>query len=107
MKLSDLQFEHEQWLRYNFPNQLPHEPLLGLVEEVGELSHAHLKYGQRIRGYDQQQYWDEATDAVGDILVYLASYCNSNGLDLQKCLEETWQRVRNRDWQVDPVRGGE
>lgn len=105
MNLYQLQTEHATWLQANFPNQAQHEPLLGLIEEVGELAHAHLKHGQGIRGYTRSQYENEAADAIGDILIYLASYCTSNRLDLQYCLEETWRRVSKRDWVVDPVGG--
>ena len=107
MNLSVLQAEHRQWLKRNFPTQQPHEPLLGLIEEVGELSHAHLKYEQGIRGYNKSQFLVEAEDAVGDLVIYLASYCNANNLDLETCVERTWAKVRQRDWVADPVGGGE
>jgi NTP pyrophosphatase (non-canonical NTP hydrolase) len=107
MHLAELQMEHQVWLDDNFPNQLRYHPLLGLMEEVGELSHAHLKHEQGIRGYDHQTYVLEASDAVGDIVIYLASYCTTNGLDLDACVRNTWDRVQKRDWITDPRKGGE
>jgi len=105
LSLNQLQAEHQEWAEHNFPNQAEHEALLGLIEELGELAHAHLKYEQGIRGYDEEYYRVHASDAVGDIMIYLASYCNRCGFNLQMCMEETWRRVRERDWQADP-RGG-
>jgi NTP pyrophosphatase (non-canonical NTP hydrolase) len=99
-----LQHEHNKWLNHNFPNQRAHEPLLGLMEEVGELAHAHLKSAQGIREIDAEM---DKVDAVGDIFIYLMSYCNSNNIDLDKAIAVTWERVSARDWQTDPKRGGE
>lgn len=107
MNLRDLQEEHRPWLQHNFPEAKPHEPLLGIQEEVGELAHAHLKYEQGIRGYTRSKFQDEAEDAIGDQLIYLASYCNLNFLDLQTCMERTWEKVKQRDWIADPEKGGQ
>lgn len=105
MDLSDFQGEHAEWLRHNFPDQKPHDALLGLAEEVGELAHAHLKYEQGIRGYDKDQYRVEAADAIGDVMIYLASYCTTNGFDLRDCLDDAWWEVKRRDWRSDPETG--
>jgi NTP pyrophosphatase (non-canonical NTP hydrolase) len=104
MDLAELQDRHRTWLQHNFPNQQPHDALLGLAEEVGELSHAHLKNQQGIREVDFRQL---AEDAIGDIVIYLASYCNTNGFDLSWCVEKTWRKVSQRDWVADPQKGGE
>ena len=110
MRLGALQSQHLAWLEKNFPNQRPHQPLLGLAEEVGELAHAHLKAEQGIRdfqgGFDST--WrTEAQDCVGDIVIYLASYCNSNEIDLETAVDNAWDRVYQRDWANDPTKGGE
>ncbi len=104
MLLRRLQTEHMLWLERNFPQQQGHDPLLGLVEEVGELAHAHLKASQGIRG-TPQELQAEARDAIGDIVIYLASYCNSNGYDLAGCVQEAWTQVHQRDWQRYPKDG--
>jgi NTP pyrophosphatase (non-canonical NTP hydrolase) len=105
LTLREFQSQHQSWLDHNFPRQAPHQPLLGMVEELGELSHAHLKYEQSIRDYDETQFRSEAIDAIGDLMIYLASYCNTNRFDLQACLEHTWDRVRQRDWVEYPGEG--
>jgi NTP pyrophosphatase (non-canonical NTP hydrolase) len=105
--IRDYQDEHREWVAHNFPDQKSYEPLLGLVEEVGELSHAHLKFEQGIRGMDDMNVMLAKIDAVGDIFIYLMSYCNANYIDLEVAIEDTWTRVKNRDWQADPEKGGE
>lgn len=105
MLLSQLQREHDRWLDHNFPNQKPHQALLGLQEEVGELAHAHLKYEQGIRYMTEREYKIQAGDAIGDIVIFLASYCNSNGFNLAKEVKVAWDGVKERDWIKDPDDG--
>ncbi len=50
MNILEMQENHRKWSQHNFPKTLPHQPLLGMLEELGELSHAHLKNEQMIRG---------------------------------------------------------
>jgi NTP pyrophosphatase (non-canonical NTP hydrolase) len=104
MILSRLQDEHREWLKHNFPDQQAHDALLGLAEEVGELAHAHLKAQQGIRG-TLEEHREEARDAIGDIVIYLASYCNTNGYDLNQCVASAWEVVKNRDWKANPYHG--
>lgn len=105
LNLTEFQEQHGQWLSRNFPDQQPHDALLGLAEEVGELAHAHLKHQQGIRGMDEEEYVSQATDAIGDIVIYLASYCNTNGFNLEACVREAWDQVSGRDWQERPETG--
>lgn len=95
--LITVQTELRPWQEHNFPGRQPWEPLLGLVEEVGELSHSYLKRHQRIR--IEEDHDARIKDAVADILVYLCDFCNAEKIDLQKTLRETWEKVRQRDWQ--------
>lgn len=65
--------ERDEWVAHNFPNPQipkPQESILGVIEEIGELSHAHLKGLQSIRG-TQEQHDADAKDAIGDATVYL------------------------------------
>ena len=102
--LKKLQLENKIWSEYNFPNKEPWEPLLGVVEEVGELAHAHLKAVQKIRV--DEELIALSKDAIGDIVVFLADYCNQMEFDLEKIVEEVWNEVKQRDWQKDPEKGG-
>ncbi len=102
MNLYQLQQEVEVWSRRNFPNNKPHHPLLGLTEEVGELSHAHLKMDQGIRG-TKEEHIEAKKDAVGDIAIYLANYCVLNDIDMADVISNTWNKVKQRNWQANPV----
>jgi NTP pyrophosphatase (non-canonical NTP hydrolase) len=77
---------------------------MGVVEEVGELSHALLKQEQGIRGaHDEHERL--AQDAVGDTIVYLADLCTRRGWDLSAIVEATWAEVSRRDWKANPATG--
>jgi NTP pyrophosphatase (non-canonical NTP hydrolase) len=105
MDLRTLQDETREWLAHNFPGQEPHQPLLGIVEEVGELAHARLKHEQAIRGYDIEKSRSEIEDAIGDIQVFLAGFCNTNGYDLDEIVTRVWADVKTRDWVAHPETG--
>lgn len=104
MDLRELQSQISRWSQYNFPNNKPHMPLLGVAEEVGELCHAHLKLEQGIRG-TPEALRDKAADAVGDILIYLADYCSRNSIDMDAALELALHEVLSRDWVRFPGNG--
>jgi NTP pyrophosphatase (non-canonical NTP hydrolase) len=108
MNFFDLQLQVAEWSRRNFGPGTPmgYSALLGVVEEVGELSHSHLKQLQGIRG-TATEHEKAGQDAVGDILIYLADYCTQRGWDLQGIIEEVWGRVGKRDWHKDKLNGGE
>jgi NTP pyrophosphatase (non-canonical NTP hydrolase) len=62
--------ERDKWVAKNFPDSYKTDTLLGVVEELGELAHAHLKSKQGIRG-TQSEHDEAAKDAIGDLVVYL------------------------------------
>lgn len=106
MDLIEFQIEVFAWGRRNFGQGVNHQPLLGAMEELGELAHAHLKAEQGIRKMTREEYEKQAHDAVGDIIVYLADYCGINGLNLDHAVRDTWGRVKQRDWRENPETGG-
>jgi NTP pyrophosphatase (non-canonical NTP hydrolase) len=99
MDLDRLQSENAAWVsRQAFDSGDPNDPLLGLVEEVGELAHAVLKAKQGIRG-TPEEHSAAARDAIGDIVIYLADFCERHGWILSHCVEDTWDKVvKKRDW---------
>ena len=101
--LQVLQAEATIWKAKNFPNAMAYQPLLGVVEEVGELTHTHLKMEQGIRL--DEQLLEKKIDAVGDIVIYLTHYCILNGIDLHSAVFNTWQDVKERDWIKYPNNG--
>lgn len=101
-----LKFQRDQkaWSYRNFGRGKAYRSLLGLVEEVGELAHAHLKGEQRIRGSKNENFL-KAVDAVGDVIIYLTDYCNRRGLSIEACLDMAWSEVRLRNWKKYPLTG--
>lgn len=102
--LRDLQAEVRHWSDYNFPTAQSYYPLLGVQEELGELSHAFLKMQQGIRG-TPEEHRDAMMDAVGDIVIFLADFCGRNNMDLQQAVRSTWRKVEQRDWVKYPQNG--
>ncbi len=109
--LDKLQAAIGGWNSRNFPNKKPHQPCLGVGEEMvellcayGRLSHAHLKSEQGIRG-TPEQHKAAKCDAVGDIVIYLNDYCNQNGLNMADCVIKAWNEVNQRDWVKYPKNG--
>lgn len=168
--------ERNEWIAHNFPDQKSEpgfETTMGVVEEVGELAHCHLKELQGIRG-TAEEHQANARDAIGDITVYLFGvmhhfdlrpgnhfpsaqaipqtadqalllaawraggvaqgvhsggersidyvmlksnvsglvfylrhYCEARGWDYDAIVTETWNRVKQRDWQKNKETGGE
>lgn len=76
------QGEVVKWAAYNFPRAEKHQPLLGVVEEVGELYAAYLLFSKVDETRNQK-----VDDAIGDIMVFLAHYCGLNGYDLMGCTD--------------------
>ena len=104
-QIENLQRQHRIWLRHNFPDQPAYQPLLGIGEETGELMHAHLKNEQGIRSMNDARFMDFAEDALGDLFIYMMSYANAKGINLEKSILEAWSTVKNRDWVAHPEAG--
>ena len=101
--IREIQAQHKLWSLKNFGTVPPKDMLLGIVEEVGELAHAHLKESQNIRMNEDHK--QKQIDAVGDIAIYLIGYCNSRDLDLQSIIVDVWNDVKQRDWRKYPENG--
>lgn len=104
--ISRVQAEQVEWVKHNFGDRPSWQPLLGVQEEVGELSHAFLKRHQGIRG-THEEHTADIRDAVADIIIFLMDFASSEGIDVREALEETWQKVRQRDWKKEPMTAGE
>lgn len=64
----DLQTEHAPWVLKNFGDRPAWQPLLGIVEEIGE--------------YEESITDDEIRDAMADIVVFMSDFCNAMKFDL-------------------------
>lgn len=101
--LQEIQDRHAKWTKHNFPDQTPSQALIGAMEELGELAHAHLKGEQGIRL--QEDHDAAAKDAVGDIVLFLMAYCTHRGWSLYRLLLQVTDRVWGRDWATYPIGG--
>jgi len=100
--LSQIQKEQAEWSAHNFPNKKPHQPILGVAEEVGELAHAYLKMEQGIRG-TKEEHSAAMKDAIGDCCIFLMDLCNQMGWNFEDIIDETWAHVKKRDWKKDSL----
>ncbi len=87
---------HNEWATRNFPTAEKWEPLVGVQEELGELSHAFLKAHQGIR--TNENHAESMADAVGDIQMYLWHFCALNGIDWEQSVRDVWETISRRDW---------
>lgn len=97
MLLRKLQNEVAEWAKENFGKDRPaYRRLLGVIEEVGELSHAHLKGEEGIR-HTKDEIRLLKKDAIGDIVIFLVDYCIIENFDLENCVSDTWKIVQKRN----------
>jgi NTP pyrophosphatase (non-canonical NTP hydrolase) len=99
-----LQEEQKPWVQHNFPGRTFEEPFKGMVEELGELSHALLKQKQAIRG-TFEEHENDIKDAIGDLIIFCSDFCEARGLSFQEIVEKTWNEVKIRDWKKFPKNG--
>ena len=81
MTYDQLQMEQKEWSVVNFGTHPEWHPRLGMLEEIGELAHAHLKSAQGIRG-TPEEHLAAKVDAVADIVIFLSDYCTCRGWHL-------------------------
>lgn len=77
-KLEQLQSDQVAWVKYNFPNRPLHHPLLGIIEEFGELDEATEDLPHEL----------DIKDAIADIMIFMADYCTMMSLNLQEIYDE-------------------
>ena len=100
MDLEHLEAEHRVWHSENFGLHQPAWPsLLGVSEEVGELCHAFLKRHEGLRS--EEDHDAAIRDAIGDIVIYLLGFCKREEISFSECLEETWERVKQRNYALE------
>lgn len=113
--ISRLQQESQAWRVKNFGenedtslgNEQSVQQFLGMVEELGELSHVILKHGQGIRRMDPTTAAELEADALGDLFIFMLGYAARRQLDLEYIILKTWEKVSRRDWVANPDTGGE
>lgn len=102
------QKELAEWQNRNFDKVSHEDCLIGVMEEVGELSHAILKHKQKIRGYhDESKFIAEAEDAISDTIVYLTQMATILGINLKESHENITSEVLKRNWKDNKETGNQ
>ena len=106
--LTKLQKEMHAWSTKNVDQGSNMPPvlgtILGAVEELGELVHAHLKGEHGIR-YTECEVRALKKDALGDVVLCLANYCEHEDINLEHAILDAWKVVSQRDWKKYPLTG--
>lgn len=87
----------------------------GIVEELGEMAHAILKYKQHIRQFHlltECNYQEEkrklralVADAFGDIVVFGIQLMTEYEIDAEEAVKTTIETVLKRDWKANSESG--
>lgn len=96
MDWTRIQKEQREWAERNFGPRNVQDPLMGLIEETGELAHALLKRRQNIRG-EEAEHIAAARDAVGDVTIYLLDYCTARDLAVGPVVDAAYARNPYRE----------
>lgn len=120
MDLSVMCYDHKEWVRMHFPTQTPQDGALRVAGEAGELAQAVAKRSEALRGLEYIEnsgpsilsaaqlgqrdrllavvanQTSHIEDAVGDVFLALASFCQSEGLDLTKTVAKVMKHVHAR-----------
>lgn len=105
--LSTMQSEIGEWSRANFPKSDLRDKVLGMQEELGELSHVILKARQGIRGhsFSSPKTMHDIGDAIADLIIFTLDASEHLGVNAEEVLVKTWTTVKQRDWRAFPVTG--
>lgn len=82
---SQLQDEVTVWVKKNFPESPAQHPVMGLLEELGELTHTQLKKEQGIRG-SVEKHIAAGKDAIADSVIFFMDVCTRRGWDVEETL---------------------
>lgn len=102
-QINELQQRIDKWAR-SWGRKVDSRNMgLGVCEEAGEMAHCLLKRNQGLRGMDKPEVFvPECTDAIGDIMVYLAELCTAEGWNLEHIFVATVDKVTKRKWKDSP-----
>jgi NTP pyrophosphatase (non-canonical NTP hydrolase) len=95
--MKQYQKELDDWFRENnWPYWTPHQILVRLMEECGELARIvnHLYGPKQKKSTEVEQ---DVEEEIGDIIYTLICYANSNNIDLDRAINKSMQKVIKRD----------
>ena len=97
------QKELKEWQLINFGIPEPSDMIIGMTEELGELSHYFLKGKQGIReAANGTDVTDKITDAFGDIIIFGTQLMTCLGRDAEQEIKKVLSEVLQRDFVNNP-----
>lgn len=75
-----------------------------LLAKAGSLCHHHLKLEQNIRG-SRDIHYRSIILLLSEIINVLYNLCWNEGLDFERCIFDTWNEVKKRDWKSNKEEG--
>lgn len=97
-QLRQMAAEMRPWVKHNFGDRAAWQPLLGIVEELGEYAEA-LEGGFRLEVAAAK-----AKDALADTMIFITDYCNCMGWDIGDILNAAAPHMANTDIPVSLAR---
>lgn len=70
--MRDVQEQQRPWVKWNFGDRPAEQPLLGIIEEFGELAATNYVIGDCAA---------ERADAIADAMIFICDYASAMGLD--------------------------
>lgn len=104
MDLREIQVATGHWRDHNFPGHTTQDAFMGMVEELGEISHAILKRKQGIRGTDEE-HSAAIRDGCADLIIFMCGLAQNEHFDLLDAINVAWDEVKDRDWVKYPEKG--
>jgi len=102
LTIEEFQTQQLAWTQHNFGEAPEYHPLLGIVEEMGELAHSKLKSLQGIRG-SMAIHDAEGKDAIGDCTIFLTDYCTKKSWQLNEILNVTTFDDLQKRCTIEPI----
>ncbi len=91
------QQELDAWFKEkNWPYWTPHEIMVRLIEETGELARlVNHVFGPKKKKLSEVE--QDLEEEIGDVIYTLICFANSNNIDLDKAIRKSFDKVVSRD----------
>ena len=97
MSIKDYQKRLDDWAqKCDPPYWRPHEMMVRLTEEVGELAREiNHRYGPKKKKATEKEKY--ISDEIADIIITLLCMANSQNIDLDEAMERVFEKIISRD----------
>ena len=89
MNLKQLQSEHNEWAERNFGAHEAWQPLVGMIEELGELAEAR-----------REGNVPKILDAIGDVMIFMCDFCSCVSFDFDELVAGKRTKIFNDDLRI-------